>query len=614
MANTRSLIVTIVGDSTSYERALKRSSTASTQFVQESGKVQAVGARLSTLKGIGAGIIASEAVGVLRDFVAEAQRSEVVLGQTKVAVEAAGLSWQQSSRDIEDAANRVSRAASFDDEDVLQSFQLFIRSQKDTEKALDLVALAADVARGRYISLEAATQIVNKAALGQIGGLRRLGIEIDNNATSTQALAALQRQYAGAAQEYSTSSAGAVDRLTTSLGNAKEMIGGALLPVVNDLAEQTELAVAAAGKLAEGLAAVGDISLGPLGDVKDVLIDIAKYTGPQGIFFGGKAAFDALFGPGGAPTGVAGAVTDPSGGISGLVPGATIDPVTGQVRPPGAAAAPSSIFTQQRAPLVNIPQGFQNAILRAQNANDRDGLRSILIKTRQFEEQQLQRAIDAGDTKAVGQIRSNIESLQGQIQSIYQEIASETRRAADAAAAAAEDAKRKAETAARERGDAIAQALDDLSSAVTDGVGAAAAAVQGIATRAKENADGVRDALLAEIDRQQDDADTSRRLRDTKDALRQARVAGGKIGIRNAVEDFADAQRARDRFRIEQSTFTGTTTGAVVISGQINITVPGAGQPEKVARAVLAELQRAGARKAPRFTGRSPGAAVGVPR
>lgn len=610
MANSRKLIIEIVGDSSSYERAVRRSSGATTQLNADAGRLTAVSTKLSTLKGIGAGLVASEAVSVLRDFVAEAQRSEVILGQTKVAVEAAGLSWDASSKQIEDAAGRVSRAASFDDEDILLSFQRFVRTQKDVEKSLDLVGLAADVARGRYISLEAATEIVNKAANGQIGAVRRLVPEIDKNATAVEALAALQRQYAGAAQEYSSSSAGAVDRLTTSLGNAKEMIGGALLPVVDDLADKTELAVDAAQELADVLGSIGEVSLGPLGDVKDVLTDIAKFTGPQGAFFGVKALIDSI--RGGAPIpGVSGATPDPTGGLSGLIPGSTIDPITGRVIQP-SAATPPSVFDNPQAPLVNIPLGFQNAILRAQNANDRDALLKILVKTRQFEEQQLTRAQDEGDTKAVNQIRSNIESLQGQITGIYSQIASETQRVKDEAERAAADARQKAEDAARERGDRIADALDSLGQAAVEGVGAAADAIESAAGRVRERTDAIRNAILDELDREQTQANVNRDLRDAKDNLRIARIAGGRIGIRNATEELADARRARDRFRIEQSTFTGTTAG-VTITGAVNITVPGAGDPKKVAKQVLAELQSAGKRKAPRFNGRTPGGIYGIP-
>ena len=98
-------------------------------------------------------------------------------------------------------------------------------------------------------------------------------------------------------------------------------------------------------------------------------------------------------------------------------------------------------------------------------------------------------------------------------------------------------------------------------------------------------------------------------------ALADARVAGGKIGLRNAVEGLADAQRARQRYLIENSTFTGSTSGnGVNITGAITINLPNVTDSEDAAKKVLQHLQRAGARKAPRFSGRAPGAVYGTPR
>lgn len=235
----RDLIVHIVGDSRSYENALKRSETKTAAFAKRIDKVQAgttLGSRgglASTallLRGNALALGAGAGVLALKSVSDAARNAQVILGQTSVAVEQAGLSWEASSKRIQDASTAISLSSAFDDEEVLKSIALFVRSTKDVEKSIKLTSLAADVARGRYTDLAAGTQLVNKANLGQVGALRRAGIAIDKNATSTQALIALQRAFGGASEEFGRTAQGSFDKLNVRLENAREQLGNKLLP------------------------------------------------------------------------------------------------------------------------------------------------------------------------------------------------------------------------------------------------------------------------------------------------------------------------------------------------------------------------------------------------
>ncbi len=576
---------------------VKANANAGSSFAVLGGKAdKGLKAFRSPAGAFAGGVLATTGLAALKDIIATAQESEIILGQTRVAVEAVGLSWEQNAKRIDKAGQAIARAASLDDEAVFQSFQTFVRTQKDVEKAMSLTSLAADVARGRYISLESATQIVNKASLGQIGSLRRIGIQLDKNATATEALAALQQNYAGAARTYSTRSAGAVDRLNKSLGDAKELIGGALLPVVEDLAGKLELAVGAGEKLATALGSIGSVSLGPLGQVKDVLTDIAKFTGPQGIFFGGKAAFDALFGGGG--------VSDAARGQAAAANAFGSTVTLGQQFGGASAGGPSSIFSRVKPPLTNLPVGFQNATLRAQNDNDVGALLKQLFVNRKFLETQLQRAVDAGDTEAINKIRSAIEGTQAAITGIYEDRAQEAQRVKDEMLRRKEEQRRKAEDRAQKLEDAITGVGDVFS----DAIGSAVEAVQGVTERLNQ----FKQQALDRLDRQQAGADTSRALRDARDAVARARQAGGRIGLRNALEQLGDAQRSRARFLLENSTIT-PAGGGVNIRGSVNIHIDGAKNPEAVADAVVKVLQRRGKQRAPQFSGRAPGGIYGIP-
>jgi ElaB/YqjD/DUF883 family membrane-anchored ribosome-binding protein len=161
-----------------------------------------------------------------------------VLAQTKNALEQGGDAWKEYGKQIDAAATAQSQLSGFDDERLLQTFQNLYRATGNVNEALRLNALSANVARGRNIELEAAAQIVTKASIGQVGALRRLGIDINKNATATQALDLLQRKYAGSAATYGKTASGAFDRLKVSIENTQEIVGKALLPGLTKVTNQ----------------------------------------------------------------------------------------------------------------------------------------------------------------------------------------------------------------------------------------------------------------------------------------------------------------------------------------------------------------------------------------
>jgi hypothetical protein len=234
----RRIEVEIVGDSRSLERAFARSERSAKKFQTTMATTSRKMGRSMGMFGISGPTAAAGGAFLLgRQFVKAARDAEVILGQTSIAVKDAGLSWVLYSKRVQDASMRISNNSAFDDEAVLQSFQVFVRGQKDVEKSLRLTELAADVARGRYIELDQATQLVNKAAMGQIGALRRAGIQIDKNATSAEALDALLKAYSGSAKTYADSATGSTEKLQVAWENLAEQAGGPLSLALANVAD-----------------------------------------------------------------------------------------------------------------------------------------------------------------------------------------------------------------------------------------------------------------------------------------------------------------------------------------------------------------------------------------
>ena len=120
------------------------------------------------IAGVAGGTVAS-ASATSSQVAAEAQQ---VLGQTSVAVENAGLSWKQYSDQIQETIQAQSQFG-FDDEALLRSFSLFVRGSGDVDQGAQRNA-ARDGRRPRPVHRpRAGRALVNKAAMGQAGALRR---------------------------------------------------------------------------------------------------------------------------------------------------------------------------------------------------------------------------------------------------------------------------------------------------------------------------------------------------------------------------------------------------------------------------------------------------------
>ena len=174
----------------------------------------------------------------IKKVIDSAMETQRVLGQTENALEHAGLSWTQYGKRIEDAAQAQANLSGFGTDRLLSTFTTFVRKTGDVNRALYLNGLALNVARGRNIELEAATQLVLKATLGQAGALRRLGIEAPKGAKALQLIQLLYEKYAGSATKFADTAAGAQARFNVALSNTETTIGTALLPTITRLLDR----------------------------------------------------------------------------------------------------------------------------------------------------------------------------------------------------------------------------------------------------------------------------------------------------------------------------------------------------------------------------------------
>lgn len=569
----RKIELLVTGDVRQLDRALGKAETRLQSFGRSvdrasSGRAGGVGGLLSLSRG-GAFAAAGTAIGIgLTKAFNAAKEAEVVLGQTSVAVEAAGLSWETNSRRIEESADRISKASAFDDEAVLQSFQVFVRSQKDVEKALDLTSLAADVARARYISLESATAIVTKAAMGNAGALRRLGIDARSGASAVELLTMLQQKYAGAAEQYSSTAQGSIDRLKTSLENLAEEAGGPLAEGVTVAADNLTAMADAANRGLGVLNKLAAIKIPP------IHIPLMFDIGGEGRSIGG-----ALFSSAGAVLpglGVAqllkewgfggGGETVPNpGSASSFRAGAP-----GVQGPPAPPKIPSLV--------TKLPNKLVQDLLDAQISGNTKQILAAYKAQAAFLKRALgQRGLNRQQRT---DLKNDYASVLDTIRSIEEIIAADAAANAAELKAAADEAKA-AQQAARDK---ARQAAKDAAQALRD------------------QADAFKQAALDRLDWQQDNRDTLRDITDARKQLRKAQQIGGPQGIIEARRALEDAELARKRFLVENARVTPAAGGGFNFAGA-TFNFFGVQNVKQL----MAELAKAGNRTGGQTRGRHPG-------
>lgn len=244
------------------DREMASASTSMSRFDQAAAKAEQTTSRLSVSAAkVGAVMGTAVSAGLLLSVKAAAD-AEVSQERLRASVEATGALYEQYASQIS-AASSTALSLSFDDEDAIDALSQLTQATGDTGKALNDLGLVMDIARGRGIDLAAAAKIVTAAEQERFGALQRLGIQIDANATRESVLADLQSKYAGQAQAYAETNAGAFDRWQNSIENWAESAGAALGP-----AQQLLLVfpgLAAGATMVTGAFATMGVAMGPVG-------------------------------------------------------------------------------------------------------------------------------------------------------------------------------------------------------------------------------------------------------------------------------------------------------------------------------------------------------------
>jgi hypothetical protein len=123
------------------------------------------------------------------------------------------------------------------DNQLRPAFTTLVNATLDAKKSQELLSIALDTSAGTGANLQAVTDALAKAALGENTALGKLGIGLSKTELTTMDLAKitdyLTKRFDGQAALAADSFAGKMDILKAKTEDAKEMIGGALVDALD---------------------------------------------------------------------------------------------------------------------------------------------------------------------------------------------------------------------------------------------------------------------------------------------------------------------------------------------------------------------------------------------
>jgi hypothetical protein len=142
---------------------------------------------------------------------------------------------------VEDFIAKTEVAVGVADDKLRPAYSRLAVATKDVDKANQALTLALDISAATGKNLETVSDALGKAYEGNTGALTRLGLGISTAEIKALGLdgtmAKLSETFGGTALKQANTLEGQIQRLKVGFDNAKEVIGYALLPIVEKMAD-----------------------------------------------------------------------------------------------------------------------------------------------------------------------------------------------------------------------------------------------------------------------------------------------------------------------------------------------------------------------------------------
>ena len=142
----------------------------------------------------------------------------------------------QQIKSVEAYITKQGKLKGVTDDELRPALAGLVRATMDINEAQKASNLAMDVAAAKGLSLETVTKAMEKAYGGNMTALAKLSPElrqmIKDGASMEEVMAEMAVTFGGAATDSANTAAGSMKRLGVALGEAKEGVGAALLPIL----------------------------------------------------------------------------------------------------------------------------------------------------------------------------------------------------------------------------------------------------------------------------------------------------------------------------------------------------------------------------------------------
>ena len=191
------------------------------------GRIQGMKTQLRTA-GIAVTAIGGALTGLAALAIKSSQEEQIGINRLDQSLKNVGESYDAQREAIERVIEAQQRKTNFGDEEQRDALQKLVTIGGQWEGTLDALTVTTDVAAGANIDLSAAALLVGKAIAGETSSLSRYGILLEKGATQTEIMAALTKQFGGAAE----AAADPITQMKNRLGDLLQVLGDALLPIV----------------------------------------------------------------------------------------------------------------------------------------------------------------------------------------------------------------------------------------------------------------------------------------------------------------------------------------------------------------------------------------------
>ena len=224
------ITVSIVGNAGPLKKAVGEADNALEKLSGSFKKVAAVTA-------VGVGAIAA-GIGFAVKAAAEDQKAFELLNQ---ALQANTNATKEQISAIDEQIGAMSIQIGIADDQLRPAFANLARATGDVTKSQELLTLSTNISAATGKDLESVSIALSKAYGGNVAGLQKLGIPLDENLIKTKdfdgAVLALSATFAGAADVAANTFEGKVTRLKIALGETVEQVGGFMIPIFTELAD-----------------------------------------------------------------------------------------------------------------------------------------------------------------------------------------------------------------------------------------------------------------------------------------------------------------------------------------------------------------------------------------